>query len=154
MRHFKQMLEGLNPNDLLLSEVQRQLSILSNLTRTNLSSSDQELSQLLAENKDYRGLVHSIRASMGTTEWGDKLGFFLSGVNTVAQMAASVEKALKTIGMKTSAYKSAEKLSDLVLQTHKILESLPENKNNKDYLDKFFRAVEILKVHHGHHREI
>lgn len=141
-------------HDLLLAEVQRQLSILSNLTRTNLSSSDQELSRILAENKDYKGLVHSIKASLGTTEWGDKLGFFLSGVNNVAQMAASVEKALKDIGMKASTYKNADKLSDLVLQTHRILESLPEKKNNRKYLDKFFKAVETLKVHHGHHSEI
>jgi hypothetical protein len=141
-------------HDLLMQEVQRQLAILSNLTRTNLRDNQRELSQLLAENKDFKGLVESIKTSLGTSEWGDKLGFWLSGVNNVAQMALRVDKALKIIGMKSSEYKNASKLSDLTMKTHELMEKMPANKLTRDYIDKYEKAIEIIKKHHGHHSEI
>jgi hypothetical protein len=141
-------------HNLLMTEVQRQLAILSNLTRTNLRDEQRELSQLLAENKDFKGLVGSIKSSMGTSEWGDKLGFWLAGVNNVAQMALRVDKALKVIGMKASDYKNASKLSDLTMKTHELMEKMPASKLSREYIDKYESAIEILKKHHGHHNEI
>jgi hypothetical protein len=141
-------------HDLIMQEVQRQLSILSNLTRTNLRDNQREMSQLLSENKDFKGLVESIKSSIGTSEWGDKLGFWMAGVNNVAQMALRVDQALKTIGMKASEYKHMSKLSDLTMKTHEIMEKMPASKLTRDYIDKYEKAIEILKKHHGHHSEI
>lgn len=141
-------------HDLIMMELQRQLAILSNLTGTVLSDNKKEISQLLAKNKDFKGLVASIKNSIGTSEWGDKLGFWLSGINTVAEMALQVDKALKDIGMKASDYKHNSKMSDLIMDTQKILEKLPRGKLTRDYIDKFEKAIEVLKKHHGHHAEI
>jgi hypothetical protein len=141
-------------HDLLMQEVQRQLAILSNLTRTNLHETQRDISKLLSENDDFKGLVASITSQVGTSEWGDKLGFWLSGVNNVAQIASRVDKALKTIGMKASDYKQASKLSDMMLKTHELMEKMPSDKLTRDYIDKYEEAVEILKKHHGHHSDI
>jgi hypothetical protein len=141
-------------HDLLLKEVDRQIAILSNLTRTNLKDTDKDIASLLSDNKDFKGLVSSIKSSMGTSEWGDKLGFWLAGVNNVAQMALRVDKALKIIGMKASDYKQASKLSDLTMKTHELMEKMPAGKLTHNYISKYEDAIEILKKHHGHHEEI
>ena len=139
---------------LILDEVNRQIAILSNLTSTNLKSTSNDLAKLLAENKDFKGLVSSIKYSLGTSEWGDKLGFWLSGINTTAQMANAVEKALKVIGMKVSDYKNYNKLSNLTMKTHSLMEKLPANKLTRSMINQFESAVDILKRHHGHHKKI
>lgn len=152
---LKMKTEGIEAvHKLILDEVNRQIAILSNLTNTNLKSVSRDLAQLLAENRDFKGLVSSIKYSLGTSEWGDKLGFWLSGVNNVAQMANTVNKALKAIGMKVSDYKKQEKLSDLTLKTHELMEKLPANKLTREAVERFEKAVELLKRHHGHHAEI
>lgn len=141
-------------HDLIMQEVQRQLVILSNITRTNLRETQRDLASMLAKNEDFKGLVQSIKSSVGTSEWGDKLGFWLSGINNTAQMALRVDDALKIIGMKASEYKQSSKLSDLTMKTHEIMEKVPSSKMTKDYLSKYEKAVEVLKKHHGHHPEI
>lgn len=139
---------------LILNEVNRQIAILSNLTNANLRPATRDLAKLLSENRDFKGLVASIKHSVGTSEWGDKLGFWLSGVNNIAQMASAVDKALKVIGMKASEYKNLDRLSDLTMKTHDLMEKLPSNKLTRDFIDKFEKAVEILRKYHGNHENI
>ena len=139
---------------LILTEVDRQLAILTNLTSSSIRPVERDLAQLLAENQDFRGLIQSIKRSVGTSEWGDKLGFWLAGINNVAQMANAVNKALSVIGMKAADYKNQHKLSNLVMKTHELMEKLPANKMTRESIEKFEKAVEILKKYHGHHDAI
>ena len=150
-----QSVEGINDiHDLILREIDRQLAILANLTSTTLKPAARDMAKLLAENEDFKGLVASIKTRVGSTEWGDKLAYWLSGVNNTAHMASKVDKALKTIGMKAEDYKNQSKLADLTMRTQELMERLPANKLTRKAIKDFNAAVEIIKSHHNHHAQL
>lgn len=141
-------------HDLLLQETSRQIAILTNLTNTVVKETDRDIANLLAENKDFKGLVASLKAHLGSSAWGDKMGYMLSGVGGLGAITSAVQKALKTIGLKTSEYKNTHKLTDLMLKAHEKFENLPDNKVTKAYLEKYYAAVGVLRKHHGRHSQI
>jgi hypothetical protein len=141
-------------HNLLMTEIRRQISLLSNITGNVLKPADRDMAALLSENKDFKGLVFSIKNSIGTSEWGDKLGYWLSGVSNLAQVANRVNKSLKIIGMSAKDYKNSSKLSDLITKAHELESSVPVDEYTKQYATKFTSAVQILKNHHGRHDDL
>jgi hypothetical protein len=146
-----------NIHNLLLSEINRQINILANLTHTKLKHADRELSEILSENTNLKTIFSSIRATPGTAEFGDKLSYWLSGVNNVAEMAHTVSKALKAIGMSAQDYKQIHHMNELDMKTQSIMEKFKRehlDEYTKEYIDKFTNAVNVLRKHQGRHDEI
>lgn len=141
-------------HDLLTQEVSRQIAMLTNLTNTVVKETDRDIVKLLADNRDFKGLVTSLKSHLGSSEWGDRMGYMLSGVGGLSAITAAVEKALKTIGVKVSDYKKAHKLSDLMMVAHEKFEKMPDNKISKQYLEKYYAAIDVLRSNHGRHSEI
>ena len=140
---------------LLINELKLFINILSNLTNVNLKSVDAEIVELLRDNKDFEGLVKSVKGNLGTAHWGDALAYWLSGVRGTAQLAAAVQKYLKTIGMSVADYKKQSKIQDLILRTQELMEKLPADKlHSKKILTDFETAVEELRKVHGQHDQI
>ncbi len=141
-------------HDFIMAEVERQLAVLSNLTNTQLRGTERDVAMLLAQNEDFKGLVQNIKSAVGTSQWGEKLGYWLSGINNTAQIAGIVDKARSAIGMSLANYKKASKMSELMQQTQAILEKVPADKLTREYLDLHTRAVALLKKYHRHHSEV
>jgi len=141
-------------HELLLQEIDKQILLLTNITNTVVKDSNKDIVKLLAENTDYNGLVSSLRYSLGTRMWGDKLSYMLSGVGGVASMAKSVDNALKTIGISKQEYKKTGSLHDLELKAHEKFENMADTKGNSEYVDKYQKALGILSQYHGYHDEI
>jgi hypothetical protein len=152
---LKLEIEGIKTfHDLILNEMDRQTAILANLTGTILSDTSKDIVNMLEKNKDFKGLVASLKSSTGSSEWGIMLANWLGGINNVAQIANKVDKALKVIGMKVSDYKSQHKLSDLIMRTQTLMEKTPKDKMTREHIKKTELAIDFLKRHHNRHSEI
>ena len=136
---------------IIMDEFARQIAMLSNLTHSVLRPVDSDIVKILKSNKDFEGLVARIKSRVGTSEWGDRIGFWLSGMGGVAQMALRVDTALKDIGMSLSAYKESRNIEDLVMNVHSALESVPKSNMTKEYLEKYTDAINTLKKFHNSH---
>ena len=97
----------------ILKEMNRQQTMLENMMNVVVSPADRKLAELLKETQDYKRLVKDIKKLPGTGKFGEKLSYVLSGIGTTAQMAQSVDSALKTIQMSAAEYGRQKDLKDL-----------------------------------------
>lgn len=133
------------------AELERQLAVLSNLVNVSVGPAGKSLIGLLEENRDFAGLVQDIKADVGTQAFGDKLGYLLSGVSTVAHSAELVDKALKKIGMSVQEFKSAKNLQELRL---KIYDHIQRKSPSSKELDSMMAAAEIIYKNDYNHKAI
>lgn len=123
------------------AELERQLAILTNLVNVAVGPTGKSLIGLLEENRDFAGFVRDLKADLGTSAFGDKLSYLLSGVSNVAHSAELVDKALKVIGMSVAEFRSAKSPQDLRL---KILSTIERRSPTSKELDKMMAAAEII----------
>ena len=125
----------------VIEELERQLAVLGNLVNVAIGPTNKSLVMLLEENRDFSGLVKDLKADLGTSAFGDKLAYLLSGVSSVAHSAELIDKALKKIGMSVQEFKSAKSLGDLRL---KIYDHIQRKSPNSKELDAMMTAAEII----------
>jgi hypothetical protein len=123
------------------AELERQLAILTNLVNVAVGPTGKSLIGLLEENRDFAGFVRDLKADLGTSAFGDKLSYLLSGVSNVAHSAELVDRALKVIGMSVAEFRSAKSPQDLRL---KILSTIERKSPTSKELDKMMAASEII----------
>lgn len=132
----------------LRAELDRQIAMLSNELNVSVGPTAKSLITLLEENNEFESLVRDIKAAVGTTAFGDKLAYLLSGVNNVAHSAEKVEKALKKLGMTVQEFKSAKNPSDLHAKVYKhITSGKPTGKQLEEMLSA---ATVIYKYDYSH----
>lgn len=136
----------------LLNELDRQIQMLASITTSVLKPVDKDLINVLLENKDFKGLIAGLNASIGTKDGGIKLSQFLLGVNNISHLAAQVNKALKKIGMSLSEYRNIEKLNELKIKADELMRSKPDI--DRKYITEFHAAVDMLSRNYGFHTEI
>ncbi len=127
----------------LLVEVDRQLVILGNMVSGVIGPTKDNLISLLEDNDDFKGFVDKIKASVGSTEFGSRLGYLLAGVDVLAQIASRVNKALKAVGMSVKEYKDSANMADL---REKLYKHMGKGKSvTSKELAEFVAATEILQ---------
>jgi len=135
----------------LNAEVDRQLSMLTNLTNVVIGPTSKSLISLLEDNRDFHGLVKDLKDDLGTTTFGEKISHLVSGVSSVAHSAELIDKALKRIGMTVAEFNGAKNAQDLRLKIYsRIQDKSPSSKE----LDSMLAAAEVIYKNDYSHRDI
>ena len=135
----------------LSEEIDRQHAILANLTDSVIGPVGESLITILEENDDFAELTTDLKKMTGTPEFGNKLGYLLSGTSGIASAAAIVDKALKKIGMSVAEYKSVHGLREL---REKVYNSMVKQKPSSDELYKLLVAADLLYKNDMAHDDI
>ena len=136
----------------LREELDRQMAMVSNMLNVVVGPSGKSLIGLLEENKDFSGLVKDIGGdSVGTSDFGKKLAYMLSGVSSVAYAADVSRKALKKLGMSVAEFKAAKNPSALRLAVYNHIQ---KQKPNAKELDGLMAAAELLQRHSYDHTAV
>jgi hypothetical protein len=125
----------------LTEEIHRQHALLTNLTNSVIGPLGKSLITILEDNKDFIGLTQDLKNATGTTFFGEKLSYLLSGISDVSHAAELVDKALKQIGMSVVEYKNVRGLRDL---RDKVYNSIIKKKPSTGELHKLLTAADIL----------
>jgi hypothetical protein len=136
----------------LVKETNRQLAVLNNLMGGVVSPVGNDFLQILRETEDFKGFVEDIKGTLGSEEFGNKLGYLLAGVNNVAQTAKMVDKALKEIGMNVKQYKQTSGIENLRDEIYNLLSKA--DKMTADELIKFMKAADVLYRNDMQHPQI
>lgn len=136
----------------LVSETNRQLAVLNNLMGGVIAPVNNDFLQIMRESDDFKGFVEDIKSSLGSEEFGNKLGYLLAGVNNLAQTAKTVDKALKEVGMSIKQYKSTQGIEDLRDEIYNLLSKT--DKLTSDGLFKFMKAADVLYRNDLQHEQI
>jgi hypothetical protein len=138
----------------LMSEIDRQITILANLTTTTLKPVDRDVVAILKENSDFKGLIAGLDSQLGSQGAGLKLSQWLSNVGSVAVVSRDVNNALKKIGLSVAEYKQNASLRDLKVEADKILQKKDKSEMSRKYIGQFHAALETLSRNHGQHGAI
>lgn len=126
---------------MMKAELDRQMAMISNLVNVTIQPIGKNIISLLEENKDFAGLVKDIKNELGTSAFGDKISFMLSGVSNVAHTASLIEKAMKKLGMSLSEFKSSKNATELRAKIYdNILKKSPSSKQ----LEEMLNAADII----------
>lgn len=137
--------------DRLKSELERQMAMVSNMLSVSIGPTQKNLIALLEENKDFTGMVSELKADLGTSQFGDKLAYMLSGVSSVAHSADAIQKALKKLGMSVKDFKAAKNTTDLRLKVYDHIQK--KNPSSKE-LDALMAAANVVYKHDYAHDRI
>lgn len=127
----------------LIDEVKRQLAVLNNIVGNVIGPVGKDLVALVEQSDSFKGMVENIKNELGTKEFGEKLGYVLSGVSDSAQAAKIVEKALAEVGMSVAEYRNTKGVEDL---KNKIFEALGRSGKQLggEEIVKFVKAADVL----------
>lgn len=127
----------------LVEEVERQLAVLNNIVGNVIKPAGKDLVALVQKSDDFKGMVENIKNELGSKEFGEKLGYVLSGVSDSAEAAKIVEQALKEVGLSVAEYKNTRGVEDL---KNKIFEALSRSGKQLggDEIVKFVKAADVL----------
>ncbi len=135
----------------LMNELKRQMALVANLVNSSIGSTGKSVVELLAENKDFLGVVSDLKGDSGTTEFADRLQYLLLGMNNVAYTASLVEKALKILGMSVRDFKASKTPSELRARIYDVI----QKRNPKSHeLDRLMAAAEVIRKYDYRHSEI
>ena len=87
--------------------------------------------------------IAKIKAMPGTGKFGEKVAFVLSGVGTTAQMAQTVDAALKKVSMSLSEYGRPKDIKGLESAIFEKLQSKLSGSSAKD-LEEYVKAAKSL----------
>ena len=136
----------------LVGETERQLAVLNNMMGGVIGPVNNDFVSLMKESDDFKGFVDDIKSSLGSEEFGNKLGYLLAGVNNLAQTARMVDKALKEVGMSVKAYKNTTGIENLRDEIYALLSK--SDKLTADGLLKFMKAADVLYRNDLQHEQI
>ena len=135
----------------LTTEIDRQLTILANLTSGVIGPVGKSLSMVIEENDDFAGLSSDLEKMLGTPVFSEKLSYLLSGTTDVAYSAQLIDKALKDVGLTVKDYKDVRGLKEL---KEKVYNSIIGKASNSKELYKMLAAADILYRHDMSHDDI
>lgn len=137
----------------IMQEFDRQAAILASLINVTITPTTRTIAELSERDKDFRGLVKSLQAEMGTRDMSSKLTHVIANINHVAILADLVDKALRTIGASVGDYKNASNTRDLVDRLYSIWARSHKNPSS-DELSKFIAALEIVRRNDYAHADV
>lgn len=133
-------------------ELHKQQSMLENMLNVVIKPSESDMEALLKESNEFKTLVKKIKQSPGTSKFGEKVSYLMSGLRTVAAAAKVVDKALEKLGMSYEEYAKTKDYKDLKeMLSKKTQDNL--NVSEKD-LEALEKAKLILYSHQYMHDEL
>jgi hypothetical protein len=135
----------------ILTELDRQMAIISNILSSTIRPAGKELIGLLKDNKDFSGLVGDLKDDIGSTNFAKKIGYMLTGVSDIPHAASVIQKALAKLGMSVKEFKAAKGPVDLRAQIHKLIMS--KNPSSQE-LDKLMGAADLIYKHNYNHAAV
>ena len=117
--------------DEIMKEHDRQLVILSQLTNTVVKPVTRDIVSLLKENEDFAGFVNSLKASMGTSEWGDRVSYAMAGVPNLSDMMIRTKDAAQKLNMSVRDVVNASSLKQLKLDIEKAKREMSTDMSRK-----------------------
>lgn len=130
-------------HEMIMGELKRQQAMLDNTLNVVVMPEDKELVKLLKQSKDFKRLVKKIKALPGTGKFGEKVAFVLSGVGTTAQMAQSVDEALKKASVSLAEYGRPKDSKELDEMLRDKLQHKLSGSSAKD-LEQYMKAAKTL----------
>jgi hypothetical protein len=135
----------------IMTEYNRQRTILSNLINVTIGPSGKLLISSLEDNEDFSGTVKNLKAMVGTKAFGDKLSYLLSGVSSVAHSADIICKALKQIGFAVKDFVESKNPGDL---QSKLYQFVVKSNPSSGKLDQMMKAIKIIQDADYNHEDI
>lgn len=132
-------------HDKLRTELQRQITLLSNMLNVSIGETGRSLVNMLESSEDFTALIDEIGEEPGTPGFAERVAFMLSGANTVAQAAAKVKRALKRIGMSLKDFKKLRDDGTTAMRVGLLQHAIKDSKNDPIAFDKRMRAIATLK---------
>lgn len=134
------------------TELERQYKMLQNMVSVVIEPADRDLSHLLKESKDLKQLVRKIKQYPGSTKFGEKVAYVLTGLRTVAQAAKVVNDALDKLGVSMQQYERVHSGKDLrELLSKKTQEMLD---NPLPVLHDYIKAAKAVREYQYMHDDI
>ena len=132
-------------HSMLISELDRQINYMAKLHNTTIKQTSGTIMELLSKNKDFEGIIHSIKKSLGSDKWGDKLSFYFQTIGNDAMVINLVAKALKGVGITKAQYGSFKSMQELDDKLFGLLKDIDDPKE----LNTYIQAMNVLKKYYG-----
>lgn len=133
------------------SEAKRQRLLLQGFLDVTLAPTLRELEAAMSEASEAKSMIKKLKLVPGTSEFADRLAEAISGLGTVAAVAARVDKALREVGLKAEEYLAADDFAAFQAMTDARFDEVA--KGDGDLL-KFFKAVEVLRKNFDRREDI
>ena len=143
-------------SDLVMKEVfieaDRQLALLKNMLSISIAPVEKNVLLSMEKQKSLSGLLGKFKKMSGTQEFGQKLLYVLSGIDSLMFTVDAVDRALSDVGMSVKEYTNVKSMSEL---SDKLTKKLRLFKG-KDAIElsKFINAIELLNSNYYRHDQI
>lgn len=137
----------------LQKELDRQLAVLNNLLDTTMDPTTKTIADMDSKNNQFKHIMTSLKTDLGTADMSKKLTYLLSGVNSVASMSHTVDKALKDVGVSVDNYKSSKNTNELIDMAYEVWQKHHSHPNANE-VAKFISAIEVIRDHDYAHDDI
>ncbi len=137
----KQMTVLEDTHKLVTDEIKRQVELLKGLLNVQLTSSAKDLTSLLKNHKDMYGYIEKLDVKVGSDKFSKVLHDLLHNLGITANFALVVDRALKTVGLKTSEYASMTSPTQL---REKIAAGLVGQSLDESALHEYLDAADLL----------
>jgi hypothetical protein len=127
-----------------ISELDRQLAILNNILNGVVSPTTRTIADLTSEDKDFRGLVKSLKYELGSGDLSRKMSYVLANTNNVALLAAQIDRALKAIGHDVSEFKRYKTSGKLLEHLHDSFERA-HKRPTAEQVNSFVTALQMIR---------
>lgn len=135
----------------LLQEMDRQITLISNLLNITMVPSDHDIADLIKSKEGYTKYIRAINYAPGTSNFGKIIAEVLSGLGVTANFATIIEGALKTVGVTMEEYAKTD-------NPKRLRELIMNNMIGKDFKDNelgnFIQAADLLYKNFYKHDEI
>ena len=133
-------------------ELERQMALLRNSMSVALAPARDSLMLAIKEQKNLSGYFRDFKQATGR-KLGEKLSYMLVSAELLATVAASINRALKDVGMSVDEYKKIESNSSLDDAIYNLMNKKLKHASVRE-LTKFVNASEILRKNNYRHGDI
>ena len=128
-------------HNIITAEIDRQITMLTNLLNVKLMPADRDLGKLIADKKDLHGYIEKIDSKSGDNQFSKVISDVLKGLGLTASFAHIINDALKTVGMTISEYTATHSVREL---RDKIVAGLMKQEMNEEQRRKYLDAADLL----------
>lgn len=128
-------------HNILLEEIDRQISMLQNLLNITLFPTEKELANLIKDKKDIHGYIEKIDVKLGSDKFGKVISDILKGLGLTANFALLIERALKTVGITLDDYAKGTNVTKL---RERITQNLMGKNLTDEQLHEYLEAADLL----------
>lgn len=138
----------------LMTEFDRQLSILQNILKVNIKPTQKDLVELLKKNADFTILAETLGVTYGNESASDRLALVFTNLNDVNILANKVKSALKELNISLSEYKNIKNSKELSDTLYSVFKKFNKKLDSTTELNSILEAMNILKGAQSEHDDV